>query len=161
MMKWLAFLLLGLALRDGAMVHIQVLEGEGKPMPGVRVALVLYDLRGTTAYEVHIGACVTGTTGRCSISIPENAPRDLSGMYRGALIIGDYGRRSVLWMGDEFQVVVNVNHLNEGRESAPLPGEEWGVGLQVKPGWHRLLPWIWFGLALLFLGLGWWYRREQ
>ena len=156
-MMWVFFM--AVLFGNGDAVHIRVVNNASQPVSGVRVALVLYDFRGTTAYEVHVGSCVTDAAGACRIVLPRRAPKDPGGMYRGALVVGDYGRRSVLWPGGELQIVVNVDRMDEGRESAPLSGDE-GWGLQIRPGWQRYLGWLGFALALGLLIITLWGRQR-
>jgi len=142
------------------MVWVHVQDDAGRPVEGVRVVLYLYDIQEETAYEIPIGSCRTDAEGDCSISVPDNAPRDAAGMFRGSLQVGDLGRRSLIWPGGKIYVEINVDRVLEGRESAPL-GADQGMGLKVRPGWHRYLGWIWLGLALGMALLGWYWRRYR
>ncbi len=151
--------LLWALLAAANMVWVHVQDGAGRPVKGVRVVLYLYDIRGQTAYRVRAGSCRTDASGTCSIPLPDDAPRDPSGMFRGVLQVGDRGRRSLLWPGGPIHVHINIDHIHEGRESAPLGGDR-GVGLRVRPGWHRYLPWIGLGLALFLALMGWYWRRR-
>lgn len=153
-------LLLAWLLLTSVTVHIRLHDDTGQPVVGERVSLVLYDIRGTTAYTVEAGSCVTNAAGECSIPVPKDAPQDAAGFYRGVLLVGEYGQRSVIWEGETFRVALDVTRLHDGREAEPFPGDDRGVGLQVRPGWQRVLPWVWAGLALLAGGVGWyWWRR--
>ncbi len=142
------------------LVAVQVHDQHGNPVPGMPVTLYLYEIWGQTAYQVPIGSCETDAHGQCCISVPNHAPRDAAGLFRGVLRIGEDGYRSVLWPGGTLQVRVRLGYLHEGREAEPFPDDQ-GPGLEVRPGWQRYMGWLWLGLALAVLALGWhwrWYR---
>lgn len=58
-----------------------------------------------TEQQQVLGSCVTNSQGRCTITI-QNAPTDASGFIRGSLLLGDRGRRPVLWPGGQIEVQI-------------------------------------------------------
>ena len=68
-----------------------------------------------TEQQQVLGSCVTNSGGRCTITI-QNAPTDASGFIRGSLLLGDRGRRPVLWPGGQIEIQIM---LKDGKVDVP------------------------------------------
>lgn len=55
-----------------------------------------------------LASCVTNSQGRCTITIAF-APTDASGFIRGGLLLGDRGRRPIIWPGGKINIQIMLD----------------------------------------------------
>ena len=138
-------------------VRIPVADADGKPMPEVRVTLVLYEFSLTEIRETFSARCTTDAQGECTILIGET-----SGLLRGRLDLGKYGGRDVIWPGGALTapVVIDVqNRRIKGTEAQPYDFQEKESALTIQ----KDSPWLLiFGAGLMLGGLVFWaYQRSR
>jgi hypothetical protein len=98
------------ALQSGTgELTVTVTSESGIPIPEAYVTF--------RAEQEHLdrGACVTDTTGRCTLFVVD-APTDASGLIRGYLYLGD-GNRPVIWPGGDLSITITTT--DSGRIRPP------------------------------------------
>lgn len=107
-------------------VRIHMVDAEQKPLSGVAVELELYEYGEDTITIRYIGKCTTDEAGQCLIEI-EKPSFDATGFLRGQLIVGEYGKRALIWPGGILDVPVWLdvgNTLDVAGESQPYTGRQ-------------------------------------
>ena len=119
------------------------------PMKEVRVELIIYIVTDTGWQEQEIGTCITDEEGRCEIAAKAKIWPD--GLVRGYLVVGEYGKRPVIWPGGELQMTIHLEQgLAQDHRYDHLPLNETlapEIMKPVRPAWGMLL------LALLMIGI--------
>lgn len=103
------------AAQDLDRVDVLLVDQSGKPIIDVTITLLIYkfDERGTTVEVFRSGNCTTGQDGRCEISVSADAPKDASGFLKGALDLGERGKRSVIWPGGLLEVPIKLDEAGK------------------------------------------------
>lgn len=119
------------------------------PIKEVRVELITYIVTDTGWQEEKIGTCTTDEEGRCEIAAKAKAWQD--GLVRGYLVVGEYGKRPVIWPGSELQMTIHIEQEPaQDHRYDHLPLNETLTPRIMKPeqpAWGMLL------LALLMIGI--------
>jgi hypothetical protein len=78
-------------------------------MAGVALELTLLRY-GQTVEEIPGGSCTTDQSGACQIEVTD-PPRMSDGYARGKLAVGEYGKQTIGWYGDQVEVTILVSNL--------------------------------------------------
>lgn len=98
------------ALQSGTgEITVMVITESGTPIPEAYVTFR------AEQESLDRGACVTDTTGRCTLFVVD-APTDASGLIRGYLYLGD-GNRPVIWPGGDLSITITTT--DSGRIRPP------------------------------------------
>ena len=141
---------------DQDRVAVFLVNQGGKPIPGVSVSLLIYKFneRGTTVEAYFAGSCTTDQGGRCEIIVSADAPKDASGFLKGALDLGERGKRSVIWPGGLLEVPIKLNEAGKVQTDTEAkafdndPPDEMTI-IEPRPPVY----WVGIFLAVIFLGL--------
>ena len=90
-------------------ITIYVLDANNAPMAGVALELTLLRY-GQTVEEIPGGSCTTDQSGTCQIEVTD-PPRMSDGYARGKLAVGEYGKQTIGWYGDQVEVTILVSNL--------------------------------------------------
>lgn len=117
------------AAQDQDRIDVLLLDQSGKPVPDVAVTLLIYKFNesGTTVEVFPSGNCATGQDGRCEIVVSTDAPKDASGFLKGALDLGEHGKRSVIWPGGLLEVQIKLNpsgKIQTDTEAGPFDNDK-------------------------------------
>jgi hypothetical protein len=107
-------------------VRVHLVNSEQKPLSGVVVELELYEYSEDAITIRYIGKCTTDAIGQCRIEI-EKPSFDATGFLRGRIVVGDYGKRALIWRGGILDVPVwldAANTLEDAGESQPYAGQQ-------------------------------------
>ena len=146
----LCFLAPGRAIaQDQDRIKLTLLSQAGKSISGATATLLIYqfDKHGTTVEVFPSGNCVTDQGGRCEIVVDPNAPRDAAGFLKGALDLGEHGKRSVIWPGGLLEVDIKLNQAGKVQvdtEAGPFDNDPPATLTIIQPrpplyGWGILL----------------------
>jgi len=143
-------------------VVVSILDIHRRPVESpLTVTLHLYRIgQDGSAVPAWDGQCIT-SRGVCSITVPDDAPRDAAGFLHGFLTVeGIDGRRSVLWPGGRLAIGLLVTN---GRIRVPHD-RPYGHQTPSNPITKRQR----FGVAYfvlaflpLLLGVYLWYRQRR
>lgn len=130
-------------------VDIILTDQGNKPVSDVTVTLLIYkfDEHGTTVEIFPSGSCITGQDGRCEIVVNVSAPKDASGFLKGALDLGERGKRSVIWPGGLLEVPITLNQTGKvliEREAGPFDNDQPAELTIIQPR----PPLYWWGIFL-------------
>ncbi len=149
-------------------VAIFLVDHQENPIPDVTVNLILnrfntIDGQGAAIEAIPSGSCITNENGRCEIIISADAPKDQSGFLKGALDLGEYGRRSVIWPGGLLEVPLKLNEarkLENDREAGPFDYDQPSDVEFIQPQPPVYL--VGIGIAIVLLVLSFYlYRRSK
>lgn len=147
-------------------VDVMLINQSGNPIQDVTITLLIYkfDENGTTVEIFPSGSCTTGPDGRCEIIVSADAPKDPSGFLKGALDLGERGKRSVIWPGGLLEVSIKLNQsgkIQTDIEAGPFDHDQPAELTITQP--RPQIYGVGILLAAIFLGLAfalYWRARK-
>jgi|GEM_PF-1962643 hypothetical protein len=115
------------------------------PIAGLPIELVVFHPEQGGWREEPLSRCETSFDGTCILH-GETSPWE-DGLVRGYLVVGEYGRRSILWPGGELSLQIQIESL--AVEEGPYDHHSAGQNQAPVILSPRQPAWGWLGMALL------------